>query len=191
MPLKCGFDQSHSVRLNLEAPSVIIGWSISYLRSVICLKKLHLFSGFICTTCNAQFSRFAHLREHEATHIPLEERRIFVCTHCSLRKVTKNNDDAGAASSEVPVSAAFASKRSLQAHIRAVHANNIRRYPCTHTDCPAILSTKVKPFDFCPNSCLRCCKLWVWLVFCQTRTLDLYHSIRAFSRETDFTRVSP
>ncbi|KAM7537817.1 hypothetical protein Aperf_G00000063438 [Anoplocephala perfoliata] len=108
------------------------------------IAKAHPKQVFTCTTCDAQFPRLARLREHEATHVPLEERRTFVCVQCSLPKMMNNDDTADDASLEASIPVAYASKRSLLAHIRAVHASRVRRYPCTHADCPAILSTKQK-----------------------------------------------
>ncbi|VDL57429.1 unnamed protein product [Hymenolepis diminuta] len=108
------------------------------------MAEMHPKQKLTCRTCEAQFSRLSQLRTHESTHVPLEERKIFVCTHCLMPRVSETNKETGEADADTPGSVTFASKRSLQAHIRAVHASKVRRYPCTHIDCPAILSTKQK-----------------------------------------------
>ncbi|VDD79868.1 unnamed protein product [Mesocestoides corti] len=92
---------------------------------------------FICETCGQRFLRIAHLREHELRHTPgcesLCQRRTFVCTYCS----------PGPTTSATPA-VAFTARRNLLAHIRSAHASEMRRFPCTHISCPAILSSKQK-----------------------------------------------
>ncbi|VDM18499.1 unnamed protein product [Hydatigera taeniaeformis] len=93
------------------------------------ISKQHSSQKFICKICHRHFSRRAHLLEHELSHTPMEERRKFLCTDCS---------------SLLPTPVAFTSKRGLVAHTRTVHSSEVRRFPCTYSSCPAILSTKQK-----------------------------------------------
>ncbi|VDO03585.1 unnamed protein product [Rodentolepis nana] len=108
------------------------------------MAEAHPKQKFTCKKCEAQFSRLSQLQAHETTHLPLKERKVFICPHCSGSNVTGTNEETGEADIDVPKPVAFASKRSLQAHIRAVHAIKLRRFPCTYINCPAILSTKQK-----------------------------------------------
>lgn len=60
------------------------------------------------------------------------ERRRFLCTICS---------PAGWDGLESVV--AFTAQRNLTAHMRSIHACEIRRFACPFPSCPALLSSKV------------------------------------------------